>query len=446
MMSQPDRSEAPLNEEELKEYINTNYDFKLTKDDLVRPSCDTLIEVYARFVDDFESGWRETDNWIKLSNPRWNNDTAEDVTAFMFEIVRRIRPLVSRFDQKGFTLHDIVSPERKRTCFILNILIYLRLQLFEVALPKFNMLCQQGVARKEQMQKLEQVEEQVKKEIEELRLDPSYRDDIEDLGPKIKEAKEKFEQEKKKGEDLAARAQELKQEGKAKAFAEAQRKGEAERDEKLNKRWGHIIDLCEKYNKVINDITPEALVAGQNLVRVLEELRQESKSSNKTFEGDELLFRNFAKIFYDFYKTSVERQEIVLKIEQETQEIERKNKELVRRVLEVQNENAVDDKKLVDLRLQGAAKIAESREKFKELESQRKLNIDKLSSKLDELKKTLAEKKQELDNIATKRRQLGANANDHLTRNIKLREELIYSCKSARMWIDKSTELIGTLE
>lgn len=113
-----------LSDDEIKDFFRKSFDLELDKDALIKPTSNIILDIYARFLDEFYC-----QEWI---NSEYSTDEP-NVTALM---VRWINFTIAPYDvNTTFQLKDLLKPVRKRTNYFLNVLIFVKVSLDEVDMP-----------------------------------------------------------------------------------------------------------------------------------------------------------------------------------------------------------------------------------------------------------------------------------------------------------------------
>lgn len=196
------QNEGYLSEDELRDFINKLFDLKLTKDAYLKPTTDMVMLVYGKFLDDFMPQWAE----INLSRDEDGNHEELD---YMIVTLKCIRSLISKYDDIGITLQDILNPERKRTIIFLNCLVFIHLQieqLSSVVAVHAGRLAEKAKER----QQLDCQLKEVNQNIALLKAKVAEFGDEAELDKTIDKLKEEIEKYKVRGEKLRDQAQELK--------------------------------------------------------------------------------------------------------------------------------------------------------------------------------------------------------------------------------------------
>lgn len=117
-MSQP----APLDEEEIKNFINENYSLKTDRSLFIKPTCEFISDIYGKFLDDVQPCWRQGPKGAK-SEPNVRHYMLMGITS-----------VIRKYDlsEPKFNLTDLLTPTRKRTTAFLNILIYVKISMEEL--------------------------------------------------------------------------------------------------------------------------------------------------------------------------------------------------------------------------------------------------------------------------------------------------------------------------
>lgn len=103
-----------LSDEELRECFTDYYGFKLDKEAFNRP--DNLLEIYSRFLIDIFPGWRASEEIAKML------------------LVSNVRKAIAHLQPDYiFNIHDLTKPNRKRTNYFLNSLVFAKLRLDSAA-------------------------------------------------------------------------------------------------------------------------------------------------------------------------------------------------------------------------------------------------------------------------------------------------------------------------
>lgn len=115
------QSAGLLNEEEVKNFINEYYGLKTDREQYLKPTTDFLVDIYSTFLDDFQMKWREP---IRLNEYQ----TYGSKVLITMGVRNMIKNYCSEFE---FNIYDLLRPNRKRTNYFLNALIFIKAQIEE---------------------------------------------------------------------------------------------------------------------------------------------------------------------------------------------------------------------------------------------------------------------------------------------------------------------------
>lgn len=170
------KNEGLLNEEEVKSYLNETFNLKLNRDALLNPRKETVMDLYARFLD-----YRRP-NWRRVRNPK-----AELLTI----MVKRLRFMLQGYipnDKREFHSGDLIMPDRRRTNFFLNALIYIKAQVDDVA-QDWQQWSAEWKSEQEVAQELIRDLEEAKMELENLAIKKSQAKPPDELKEEIRKTK-----------------------------------------------------------------------------------------------------------------------------------------------------------------------------------------------------------------------------------------------------------------
>lgn len=112
--------EGLLNEEEVKNYLNETFNIKINRDALINPKKDMVVDLYTRFLDFRNPNWR-----------RYRNPKATVPSIMVIQLYSLLRGYTPN-DKRDFHLGDLVMPDRRRTNYFLNALIYIKAQVDDI--------------------------------------------------------------------------------------------------------------------------------------------------------------------------------------------------------------------------------------------------------------------------------------------------------------------------
>lgn len=197
-MSQGDR-QGLLSEEEIKDFIHKKFGLELSRDSLIKPTTNVVVDIDAKFLDE-------------IFGPQWKNLPETDCADSFIKplMVRKVNFIVTRYDKDtAFQMKDLLRPNRKRNTYFLNILIYVVAQYEDI-----DLLWQAWDA--DYAQKKAEIDELQ----EQLRSTRVYRDElafkissgkpIKDLTRTRDELRSRFEESQKYTAELHQKAQAIK--------------------------------------------------------------------------------------------------------------------------------------------------------------------------------------------------------------------------------------------
>lgn len=169
------KTEGLLNEEEVKSYLNEAFNLKLTRDTLLNPKKDVVIDLYTKFLDYRSSKWRRL-----RTNPN---------ATLLATMVSRLRFMLKGYipghDKREFHSGDLVMPDRRRTNFFLNALIFTKVQVDDIHLEWQQWLAEWKQSQ-EIAQKIDQKLEKEKNELENLAIKKSQSKSLDELREEIR--------------------------------------------------------------------------------------------------------------------------------------------------------------------------------------------------------------------------------------------------------------------
>lgn len=242
------KTEGLLNEEEVKSYLNETFNLKLTRDVLLNPKKDVVMDLYTKFLDYRNSKWRRL-----RSNPN-----ATLLAAMVNRLRFMLKGYIPSHDKREFHLGDLVMPDRRRTNFFLNALIFTKVQVDDSYLE-----WQQWLAEWKQNEEvaieIDRRLKEEKNELENLAIKKSQFASLDELREEIKKKKASVQ-------DLESRYDETEREKNRIKDSIKARAEQCEEHETLNAKLREDVERKEQVLLLLN--------SGMNFKKEINELEQ----------------------------------------------------------------------------------------------------------------------------------------------------------------------------